>query len=167
MSTHSTTAEAPSKPPQGISGAADHYAVVSRRGGGRTSKRVFLSGSAGFLATVFAATAFAVTAAMIVPVTAQQLPHLNVDPVCRGIARHAGSAGERGGPDLSFRRCVASELRIRRSLAQQWSSFSPATRANCVGGVNAGGLPSYTALLTCLQTARAVARMRASTSRKH
>jgi hypothetical protein len=164
MRTHSTSAEAPSMRPQRISGAGDHYAVVSGRGGGRTSNRVFLSGGA---VTVFAATAFALTAAMIVPVRAQQLPHLDVDPVCRGIARHAGSAGERGGPDLSFRRCVASELRIRKSLAQKWSSFSPATRANCIGGVNAGGLPSYTALLTCLQTAPAAARMRASASRKH
>jgi hypothetical protein len=122
---------------------------------------------AAFDAIIFAAAVFAVAATMIVPAGAQQLPRLDVDPVCRGIAGHAGSAGERGGPDLSYRSCVASELRVRRRLARQWSGFSPAARANCVGSVNAGGLPSYTGLLTCLQTARAAARLRTEAGRKH
>lgn len=136
-----------------------------RRGG--RSTRAFLWGGAGFLVTVSAATVFAVAAAMIVPAGAQQLPHLNVDPVCRGIARHAGSPGERGGPDLSYRSCVANQLRVRKHLAPQWSGFSSAARANCIGSVNAGGLPSYTELLTCLQIARAAAHMRSSTGRTH
>lgn len=123
--------------------------------------------SIGFLETVSAAALFAVMAAMIVPAKAQQLPHLNVDPVCRGIARHAGSPGERGGPDLSYRSCVANQLQVRKRLAPQWSSFSRAARANCIGSVNAGGLPSYTELLTCLQIGQAAARMRASTGRTH
>jgi hypothetical protein len=122
---------------------------------------------AAFDAIIFAAAVFAVAATMIVPAGAQQLPRLDVDPVCRGIAGHAGSPGERGGPDLSYRSCVASELRVRKRLAQQWSGFSPAARASCVGSVNAGGLPSYTELLTCLQTARAAARLRASAGGKH
>lgn len=131
------------------------------------AKRAFRAIGAGFPITGFFAALFAVTAAMIVPAKAQQLPHFNVDPVCRGIARHAGSAGERGGPDLSYRSCVGSELRVRRRLARQWNSFSPAARANCIGGVSAGGLPSYTALLSCVQTARAAANMRATTGRPH
>jgi hypothetical protein len=110
---------------------------------------------------------FAVAAAMIVPANAQQLPHLNVDPVCRGIARHANSPGERGGPSLSYRSCVANQLQVRKRLAPQWSSFSRAVRANCIGSVNAGGLSSYTELLTCLQIARSAAQMRASTRRAH
>jgi hypothetical protein len=117
--------------------------------------------------TVSAATVLAVTAAMIVPVPAQQLPHLNVDPVCRGIARHANSPGERGDPDLSYRSCVANQLQVRKHLAPQWSSFSRATRASCIGSVNAGGLPSYTELATCVQIARAAARLRAATGRTH
>jgi hypothetical protein len=140
--------------------------VIARRRGGRTP-RSFLWGGAGFHATAFAATVFAVAAAMILPARAQQVPHLNVDPVCHGIARHAGSAGERGGPDLSFRGCVASELQVRKRLAKQWSGFSSAARANCIGDINAGRLPSYTALLTCLQVARAAASMRPSTGGTH
>jgi hypothetical protein len=156
----SRSAEASNEPPEILRD------VMPSRRAGRTS-RAFPSGSAGFLVTVFAAAVFAVTAAMIVPAEAQQLPHLNVDPVCRGIARQASSAGERGDPDLSFRSCVASQLWVRKRLAQHWSGFSPAARANCIGGVNAGGLPSYTALFACLQVARAAASTRASTGRTH
>ena len=117
--------------------------------------------------TVFSAALLAVTAVMIVPAKAQQLPHLNVDPVCRGIAKHAGSPGERGGPDLSYRSCVANQLQVRKNLAPQWSSFSRAARANCIASTTAGGLPSYTELLTCLQIGQAATHMRASTGRTH
>jgi hypothetical protein len=156
-----TSAGAPGELPLEIS-----RDVMPYRRGGRAS-RPFLAGGAGFHTTLFAATVFAVTAAMIVPAGAQQLPHLDFNPVCHGIARHAGSAGERGGPDLSFHQCVASELQVRKHLAKQWSGFSSAARANCIGGVNAGGLPSYTALLTCLQVARSAASMRPSTGGTH
>jgi hypothetical protein len=141
-----------------------HDVVPSRRG--RRPSRTSLLAGAGFLVTVSAVTVFAVTA-MIEPAKAQQPPRLNIDPVCRGIARHAGSPGERGGPDLSYRSCVANQLRVRKRLAPQWSGFSRAARANCIGSVNAGGLPSYTELLTCLQIARAATHMRASTDRTH
>jgi hypothetical protein len=156
-----TNSEAHNEPSLEIIGEA----MPSQRVG-RTS-RAFVSAGIGFLTTTSAAAVFAATIAMIVPAKAQQLPHLNVDPVCRGIARHANSAGERGGPDLSFRSCVASQLQIRKRLSQNWSGFSAAAKANCIGGVNAGGLPSYTALLACLQIARAAASMRASTARTH
>lgn len=156
-----TSAEAPNESPLEI---LDE--VTSGGRGGRPS-RAFLSGSAGFLVTVFAATAIPVSAAIIVPAKAQQLAHLNVDPICRGIARHTGSPGVRGGPDLSYRSCAANQLRVRKHLALQWGSFSRAARTNCIGSVNAGGLPSYTELLTCLQIAPAAAHMRASTGRTH
>jgi hypothetical protein len=139
--------------------------VMSSQRVGRTSRAFVSAGT--FLTTVSAATVFAATIAMIVPAKAQQLPYLNVDPVCRGIARHASSAGERGDPDLSFRSCVASQLQVRKRLSQHWSGFSATAKANCIGGVNAGGLPSYTALFACLQIARAAASMRASTAKTH
>jgi hypothetical protein len=154
-----TNAEAPSEPSLEIIGEAIPSQRVER------TSRAFVSAGTGFLTTVSAATVFAATIAMIVPAKAQQFPHLNVDPVCRGIARHANSAGERGGPDLSFRSCVASQLQVRKRLSQHWSSFSAAAKANCIGGVNAGGLPSYTALFACLQIAQAAASAR--TARTH
>jgi hypothetical protein len=81
------------------------------------------------------------------------VPKLNVDPVCRGIAQQAGTPGERGGPDLSFRRCVASEMATRNRLARRWARYTPDEKANCVG-TEMGGFASYTDLATCLEMAR-------------
>jgi hypothetical protein len=96
----------------------------------------------------------------IVPAQALQVPHLAIQRVCRGIARHAASPGEAGGPDLAFRSCITSELNVRKQLRRVWNSFSVSERSECFGEVTAGGLPSYTALLTCLQLSRDAAKAR-------
>ncbi len=49
---------------------------------------------------------------------ADEVPVLNVSPVCRGIAKQAGDPGERGGPDLAFSRCVKNEEDTREQLAK-------------------------------------------------
>ena len=79
---------------------------------------------------------------------------LNLDPICRGIAQGAAGAGERGGPDLSFARCVRSERTTRQSLARTWSSYAPGDRQHCVAETTMGGLSSYTNLLGCLKSAK-------------
>jgi hypothetical protein len=81
------------------------------------------------------------------------VPKLNVDPVCRGIAQQAGTPGERGGPDLGYRQCIASEMAMRGKLMKEWPAFSVKDRLDCVGA-EMGALPSYTDLLTCLQMAK-------------
>jgi len=43
------------------------------------------------------------------PALSDDVPELNVDPVCRGIAQQAKDPGERGGPDLAYSACVKSE----------------------------------------------------------
>jgi hypothetical protein len=91
-----------------------------------------------------------------------QLPVLNVDQACRGIARQAAGPGERGGPDLSLEGCISSEQAIRQRLVRRWSTFAPADRTECVGEATAGGEASYTDLLTCLQMARDVRNYRSS-----
>jgi hypothetical protein len=40
------------------------------------------------------------------PALSDDVPELNVDPVCRGIAQQAKDPGERGGPDLAYAQCV-------------------------------------------------------------
>jgi hypothetical protein len=87
------------------------------------------------------------------PARADDVPDLNVDPVCRGIAQQASDPGETGGPDLAFARCVKSEQAMRQKLSEEWSSFLPADKANCIGSEK-GGLASYTDLVTCLEMAR-------------
>jgi hypothetical protein len=91
---------------------------------------------------------------------ADVVPRLNVEPVCRGIA-------QQGGLDLepnqtvqqSFKSCVKSEMIIRGKLVKLWPTFKAATKANCIGEANAGGLPSYTDLLTCLQMTTEAGKM--------
>ena len=89
------------------------------------------------------------------------VPALNVEPVCRGIARQAADPSERGGPALSLAQCIKSEERIRQTLVEEWSSFAPADKDNCVPASQAGGQASYTGLLTCLEMARDARKMNA------
>ena len=38
----------------------------------------------------------------VVPAHSQEVPVLNVEPVCRGIAQQASDPSEKGAPDLAF-----------------------------------------------------------------
>jgi hypothetical protein len=49
---------------------------------------------------------------------AQDVPVLDIEPVCRGIAQQAATAGERGGPDLGLAQCVKSEQATRERLVK-------------------------------------------------
>jgi hypothetical protein len=89
---------------------------------------------------------------------ADDVPALNVDPVCHGIAQQAATPGEKGGPDLAFSQCVKSEQAMRQKLIGEWSTFVPADRKNCVGDTM-GALASYTDLVTCLEMARDARKM--------
>jgi hypothetical protein len=88
---------------------------------------------------------------------ADDVPELNVAPVCRGIAQQALTPGEKGGPDLAFSQCVKGEQAVRQQLGE-WSTFMPAEKANCVGSEQSA-LPSYTGLISCLEMARDVRQL--------
>jgi hypothetical protein len=87
------------------------------------------------------------------PTSAQEIPDLNVDPVCRGIAQQAATPTEKGDPDLAFSQCVQSEQAMRQKLAGEWATFLPGEKTNCIGS-EAGGMASYTDLVSCLEMAR-------------
>ncbi|HEY1747789.1 MAG TPA: hypothetical protein VGG11_13635 [Xanthobacteraceae bacterium] len=89
---------------------------------------------------------------------ADDVPELNVDPVCRGIAQQAATPGEKGGPDLAFSQCVKSEQSVRQQLVGEWSTFEPAEKTNCVASEQSA-LPSYTGLISCLEMAREVRKL--------
>jgi hypothetical protein len=89
-----------------------------------------------------------------VPARADDVPQLNVDPVCRGIAKQSAGPGEKGAPDLGFSQCVQSEQAMRQKLAGEWSTFTASEKSNCVGEETSVPLPSYTDLITCLEMAR-------------
>jgi hypothetical protein len=91
---------------------------------------------------------------------ADGVPRFNLQPVCRGIAQQGGLDLE---PNQSaqndYRSCLKSEMAVRRQLIKQWSTFKPSNRASCIGESSAGGLPSYTGLLSCLQMAGDASRL--------
>jgi hypothetical protein len=87
------------------------------------------------------------------PAQSQAIPDLNVDPVCRGIAQQASDPSEKGGPDLAFSKCVQSEQAMRQKLANEWSTFLPTEKSNCIGEQMAG-MASYTDLVGCLEIAK-------------
>jgi hypothetical protein len=92
------------------------------------------------------------------PVFADDVPNLNVDPVCRGIAQQAKDPGEKDGPDLAFSQCVKSEQAMREKLSKEWTTFAPTDKAHCIGNEK-GGYASYTDLITCLEMARDARKM--------
>jgi hypothetical protein len=88
------------------------------------------------------------------------MPVLNVEPVCRGIAAQAANPTETGGPDLSYKDCVSGEREVRDELAKVWSTFVLADKGHCIRLTRTGGESSYTELITCLEMARDVRKLR-------
>ena len=97
--------------------------------------------------------ALALVSQLVVAI-ADDAPRLNLEPVCHGINRQGGLDLEpnQSAPE-DFDSCMKSEMAIRDQLVEQWSTFKASDKSNCIGETNAGGMPSYTDLLTCLQMA--------------
>ena len=109
--------------------------------------------------TLIFATALALVAQLSV-VFADGVPHYNLEPICRGIAQQGGmSLLPNQSPRKDYKSCMTSETAIRRQLVKQWPTFKASNKANCIGENSAGGLPSYTGLLSCLQMAQEASKM--------
>jgi hypothetical protein len=89
-----------------------------------------------------------------------EIPVLDVRPVCRGIAQQAMDPSETGGPDLAMSQCVASEQEVRGELVKAWPTFVPTEKQHCTREATMGGEASYTDLITCLEMARDVRKMK-------
>jgi hypothetical protein len=75
-------------------------------------------------------------------------PKLNVEPTCNTAAAYAITVGR------TKEACLADERAAEGTLAQNWSNYSAANRAQCTGTVNRGGPPSYVELLSCIEALR-------------
>ena len=106
--------------------------------------------------------ALAVGLQLLVPVAANadDVPKLNVEQVCEGIAKQGGVTFHDPAIAQEKKNCLDSEQAIRDELVKQWPSFSPADKTHCVNELVMGGESSYTELLTCLEMARDVRAMR-------
>ncbi len=108
-----------------------------------------------------------IIAMMIVPSSlsarSDEIPTLDVRPVCRGIASQSADPGigQRGQAE-TFQRCIESEEGVREQLQRVWASFSAADKQHCVTLAQTGGESSNTELLTCLEMARDVRALRAA-----
>jgi len=79
---------------------------------------------------------------------AQEVPTLDVAPLCRAQAKAAQDLGDA---------CLADEKKAREELVRQWAQFSPDSRARCTGiAKSIAGAQSYVELITCLQMAKDV-----------
>ena len=87
------------------------------------------------------------------------VPVLDIKPVCRGIADQGMDPSESGGPDLAMSQCLASEQEVRAQLVKVWPEFAAADKQHCTREATMGGEASYTDLITCLEMARDVRKM--------
>src|SRR5262249_12495471 len=105
-----------------------------------------------------------IAVAIIVPASlsarSDDIPTLDVRPVCRGIASQ--SSLEVGLRQTGFEQCVQSEQEVREQLKKEWSTFSTTDKSHCVDLAKTGGESSYTELLTCLEMARDVRALRSA-----
>lgn len=92
---------------------------------------------------------------------ADDVPNLNVEPVCDGIAKQGGVTFRDPAIAQEKKNCLDSELAVRNELVKQWPKFDRADKTSCVNELQMGGEFSYTELLTCLEMARDVRAMRA------
>jgi hypothetical protein len=85
------------------------------------------------------------------------VPTLDVNPVCRGIAMQGEL--EAGLQQTSFQQCVQSEQAVRDEIRKEWSTFSTADKTHCVALAKTGGEASYTELISCMEMARDVRKL--------
>jgi len=100
------------------------------------------------------AIAMAIIMAAILSARSDDIPTLDVNPVCRGIASQ--SELEAGLQRTNFEQCVQSEQAVREQLKKEWTAFSAADKQHCVALAKTGGESSYTELITCMEMARDV-----------
>jgi hypothetical protein len=104
-----------------------------------------------------------VAAALVAQLTvafADGVPRYNLAPLCRGIAQQGGmSLLPNQSAPKDYKSCVRSEMAVRRQLVKLWPTFKASNKANCIGENSAGGLSSYTGLLSCLQMAQEASKM--------
>ena len=105
-----------------------------------------------FVATILAALCLSGLSAQ-----SDDIPTLDVNPVCHGLAMQGEL--EEGLQQTSFKQCVDSEQSVREEIKKNWSTFTTADKSDCVALAKTGGEPSYTELLTCMEMARDVRKL--------
>lgn len=95
----------------------------------------------------------------LIILAADPVPNFNVEPHCREVAAMAAPVGD---PAI----CLRQENDARDALARQWAQFPPDDQALCLRRATLGGVPSYVALLTCLELERDARALRGNSEPK-
>jgi len=93
----------------------------------------------------------AVPLAVQLVAASDSVPHLNVNPSCKG----AAEAGYIARTEDRLKTCLESEQRTRDDLVKNWSTFPAADRSWCLASIKEFE-PTYTELATCLEMKRDV-----------
>jgi hypothetical protein len=109
----------------------------------------------------------AIAMVMIMPAIlsarSDDIPTLDENPVCRGIAMQGEL--EAGLQRTNFEQCVQGEQAVRDKIKKEWSTFTTADKTHCVALAKTGGEASYTELITCMEMARDVRQLRSQADR--
>jgi len=98
----------------------------------------------------------------ILPARSDELPVLNVLPVCRGITSQGAAPLQAGDRSVTLKQCLDAEQADRETMKNEWSTFSASDKKHCIAEATMGGESSYTELVTCLEMARDVRKLRLS-----
>jgi len=98
----------------------------------------------------------------ILPAHSDELPVLNVLPLCRGITSQGAAPLQAGDRSVTLKQCLDAEQADRETMKNEWSTFSAADKKHCIAEATMGGESSYTELVTCLEMARDVRKLRLS-----
>jgi hypothetical protein len=96
----------------------------------------------------------------ILPADADEVPVLNVEPLCRGIVSQSAAPLEAGTQSVTLQQCLDAEQTDRETTKKEWSTFSASDKSHCVAEAKMGGESSYTDLLTCLEMSRDVRKLK-------
>ena len=98
----------------------------------------------------------------ILPAQSDEFPVLNVLPLCRGITSQGAAPLQAGDRSVTLKQCLDAEQADRETMKNEWSTFSAADKKHCIAEATMGGELSYTELVTCLEMARDVRKLRLS-----
>jgi len=117
---------------------------------------------------IFSTAAGSIVALLLaIPVVrSQNVPVLHSEQICHGIVKQSGDSLAAGDPKVAFSQCMEAEQRDRDTLVKEWPQFTADDKRHCTAETTMGGESSYTELVTCLEMARDVRKLRESSTTK-
>lgn len=95
-----------------------------------------------------------VLGASLVMAVADGVPTFDIKKSCSSVAKLGLSVSQT--PDA----CIKDEENAREELKSKWNTFPASDRNRCISTTEIGGTPSYVEILTCLQIAQDVKKLK-------